>query len=59
MTHGILVPQPMIEPMPAAVETLSPNHWTAREYLKFNILIILDLALIVWRSELVFSISVS
>ena len=59
MTRGILIPQPVIEPMSAAVEALCPNHWTPREYLKFNILIILDLALIVWRSELVFSISVS
>ena len=54
MTCDILVPQPVIEPMSAAVEALHPNHWTAREYLKFNIQIILGLALIVWRSELVF-----
>ena len=27
----ILVPQPGIQPMPAAKEVWSPNHWTARE----------------------------
>ena len=27
----ILVPQPMIEPVPPAIEAQSPNHWTARE----------------------------
>ena len=29
---GILVPSPGIEPGPPAVETWSPNHWTAREF---------------------------
>ena len=28
---GILVPGPGIEPVPSAVKTQSPNHWTARE----------------------------
>ena len=31
MACGILVPQPGIEPVPPAVESWSPNHWTARE----------------------------
>ena len=30
---GILVPQPGIETGPMAVKVLSPNHWTAREFL--------------------------
>ena len=29
---GILVPQPGFEPISPAVEALSPNHWTAREF---------------------------
>ena len=29
----ILVPQPGIEPRPTAIKVLSPNHWTAREFL--------------------------
>ena len=28
-----LVPQPGIEPAPAALEAWHPNHWTAREVL--------------------------
>ena len=28
----ILVPQPGIKPEPPAVEVLSPNHWTSREF---------------------------
>ena len=28
---GILVPQPGVEPVPLAVETQSPKHWTTRE----------------------------
>ena len=28
---GILVPQPGIEPVPAALEAWSPNHWATRE----------------------------
>ena len=35
MTHGILVPQPGMEPMPPAVEVWSLNHWTFREVLFF------------------------
>ena len=31
--HEILVPLPGIESVPPAVETWSPNHWTAREFL--------------------------
>ena len=31
IAYGILVPRPGIEPMPAAVEAWSLNHWTARE----------------------------
>ena len=31
IAYGILIPQPGIEPMPAAVEAWSLNHWTARE----------------------------
>ena len=27
-----LVPRPEIEPVPPAVESWSPNHWTAREF---------------------------
>ena len=34
-THGILVPQPGMEPMPPAVEAWSLNHWTFREVLFF------------------------
>ena len=30
--HGILVPQPEIEPRPPAVEAQRPNHWTTREF---------------------------
>ena len=36
---GILVPQPWvdwIEPRPLTVRVLSPNHWTAREFLLFH-----------------------
>ena len=33
MACGILVPQPGIKPRPMAVKALSPNHWTAREFL--------------------------
>ena len=29
---GILVPRPGIEPGPSAVEVLSSNHWTTREF---------------------------
>ena len=29
---GILVPRPGVEPMPSAVKSLSPNHWTSREF---------------------------
>ena len=32
MSCRILVPPPGIEPVPPAVEVLSPNHWTAREF---------------------------
>ena len=32
VTWGILVPQPEIEPVPAAVKGQNPNHWTAREF---------------------------
>ena len=28
--------QPGIEPVPPAVETRSPNHWTAREFLHIS-----------------------
>ena len=31
MARGILVPQPGIEPVHAAVDTKSPNLWTTRE----------------------------
>ena len=30
-THGILVPQPGIKPVPSEMEAQSPNHWTARD----------------------------
>ena len=33
---GILVPRPRIEPVPSAVEACSPNHCTAREFLKWT-----------------------
>ena len=29
---GILVSQPGIEPMPSALEVLSPNHWATRDF---------------------------
>ena len=29
--HGILVPQPRIEPKPPALEALSLNHWITKE----------------------------
>lgn len=29
---GILVRQPGMEPVPRAVEVLSPTHWAAREF---------------------------
>ena len=29
--RGILIPGPGMEPVPAAVETWSLNHWTTRE----------------------------
>ena len=33
VASGILVPErPGIKPGPGAVEALSPNHWTAREF---------------------------
>ena len=28
----VVIPQRMTEPMPAAVEAWSPNHWTIREF---------------------------
>ena len=31
MAGGILLPGPGITPVPPAVETRSPNHWTARK----------------------------
>ena len=34
VAHGILVPRAGIEPGSSAVRVLSPNHWTAREFLK-------------------------
>ena len=30
--YRFLVPCPGIKPMPLAVKTQSPNHWTAREF---------------------------
>ena len=33
-THGILIPQPGIEPEPLAVEPCSLFHWSAREVLE-------------------------
>ena len=30
MVCGILIPQPVIEPMPSAVEAWMLNHWTTR-----------------------------
>ena len=36
MACGILVPQPGIETAPSAVKALSPNHWTAREFLPYK-----------------------
>ena len=30
--RGILVRQPWIEPVPPAVEALSPAHWATREF---------------------------
>ena len=30
--YGLLVPQAGIEPAPSAVKTLSPNHWTTKEF---------------------------
>ena len=30
--HGVLVPPPVMEPVPLAVEAQSPKHWTAREF---------------------------
>ena len=36
VTWGILVPQPEIEPVPAAVKGQNPNHWTAREFPHFS-----------------------
>jgi len=36
MAGRILVLQPGIEPWATAVEALSPNHWTAREFPKMN-----------------------
>ena len=32
LPFGILVPQPGIEPGPLAVDALSLNYWTAREF---------------------------
>ena len=34
MAHGVLVPQPGIEPRPLAVKAPSPNHRTARASLE-------------------------
>ena len=34
-THGILVSQPELEPVPAALEAQSPNCWTTREVPRF------------------------
>ena len=33
VAYRILVPQPETEPVPWAVKSWSPNHWTAREFL--------------------------
>ena len=38
MAHGILVPQPGIEPMPPAVEAWRLNHGAAREVPKLYFL---------------------
>ena len=36
MACGVLVPQPGIEPGPPTVTVPSPNHWTAREFLRLG-----------------------
>ena len=38
----ILVPQPGIEPGPLAVKAQRPNHWTAREFLPFFLMRLLE-----------------
>ena len=43
-TYGFLVPWPGMEPVPPAVESQSPKHWTAREfprlpYLNYNLIL--------------------
>ena len=41
---GIFIPWPGIEPLPPAMETQRPHHWTAREFPKtFHFKMILDL----------------
>ena len=35
--HRIWIPRPGIEPRLSAVKVQSPNHWTTREFLPFNI----------------------
>ena len=39
---GILVPQPGIEPGPPALEDRSLNHWTTREVLELQLLILMN-----------------
>ena len=34
----VLSSLPRIEPLPLAVKVWNPNHWTAREFLKFSLL---------------------
>ena len=34
---GSLAPQPGVEPGPSAVKSLSPNHWTTREFPPFRL----------------------
>ena len=38
----VLVPQPMLEPVPQAVEAWHPNHWISREFLSCRLLKFID-----------------
>ena len=37
VVRGILVPRPLIEPVPLALEAQSINQWTTREVLKIRL----------------------
>lgn len=60
VARGILVPQPAMEHVPTAVETWSPNHWTAREGSPSSLLILIPVTLyllLTWKRKVIKGLS--